>query len=117
MLYDTLLLAFLFLSSPLHSYTEKPDLASRDLSFEAHLDFLSRYVWRGMAYSAGAVWQPSGILSYRDFSLNAWGNFVLNDEYLQGKYYLNLGCRSAHILHQIEILIGYHCFENYNLNL
>ncbi|HEX4274655.1 MAG TPA: hypothetical protein VHZ74_04840 [Bryobacteraceae bacterium] len=37
-------------------------------------DFSSRYTWRGMAYSTGAVAQPYGWLTAGDFTVSLWGN-------------------------------------------
>jgi len=37
-------------------------------------DFTSRYTWRGMAYSTGAVAQPYGWVTAGDFTVALWGN-------------------------------------------
>lgn len=49
-------------------------------AFGASLDYCSRYVWRGMAFSGGSVLQPSAAVEYAGFSASLWGNFVLADE-------------------------------------
>jgi hypothetical protein len=49
-------------------------------SFEASLDYCSRYVWRGIALSSGSVLQPSAGLQYGGFSAAVWGNFALGRE-------------------------------------
>lgn len=43
-------------------------------SLSAELDANSHYVWRGIAYSRGAVLNPSLTLGYGALSLNAWAN-------------------------------------------
>ena len=40
----------------------------------AELDANSRYLWRGMAFSEGAVYQPSLTLGRGAWSVNAWAN-------------------------------------------
>ena len=54
-------------------------------SFGAEADFVSRYIWRGMAFSQGPVLQPSMWLSAYGATFSVWGNFVLNDEPNQGQ--------------------------------
>jgi hypothetical protein len=49
-------------------------------------DFVSRYVWRGIYLSDGAVWQPSAWLSKWGFTPSVWTNFVLNNETNQGEF-------------------------------
>lgn len=46
------------------------------LTGSGSVDFLSQYIWRGYALSAGsAVMQPSFTLGSHGFSFNVWGNF------------------------------------------
>jgi hypothetical protein len=42
--------------------------------------FTSRYTWRGMAYSTGAVAQPYGWITTRDFTISLWGNADLSNK-------------------------------------
>lgn len=49
-------------------------------SFEVSLDYCSRYVWRGMAFSSGSVLQPSAAVEYAGFTASVFGNFALADE-------------------------------------
>ena len=49
-------------------------------TFGAELNLDSRFVWRGMAFSQGPVVQPSTWLSLWGFTLELWGNVMLNDE-------------------------------------
>ncbi|HSE84271.1 MAG TPA: hypothetical protein VLB01_06965 [Thermodesulfobacteriota bacterium] len=55
-------------------------------NFGTEIDFNSRYVWRGIALSEGAVMQPSVWVSAFNFTFYIWGNFVLNDEPNQGEF-------------------------------
>lgn len=52
--------------------------ASADADYA--LDFASAYVWRGITFTDGAVWQPSVTASNDSgFSLNVWGNLDIDD--------------------------------------
>ncbi|OQA03709.1 MAG: hypothetical protein BWY69_00284 [Planctomycetes bacterium ADurb.Bin401] len=42
-------------------------------------DFYSKYVWRGQLLNDDFVFQPNVTASYKEFSLNAWGNMGLTD--------------------------------------
>lgn len=44
------------------------------ISVSGEVDAVSRYVWRTLAYSEGAVVQPSATLSVGRVDLNAWAN-------------------------------------------
>ena len=49
--------------------------AEATLGFTASVDFLSQYVFRGVAASAdSAVIQPSLTYTYKGFAINVWGN-------------------------------------------
>ena len=52
--------------------------ASADAEFG--LDFASAYVWRGITFTDGAVFQPSVTASYDSgFAINVWGNLDIDD--------------------------------------
>ena len=53
------------------------DEAASGWSYGGELDFNSRYVWRGLALSSGAVAQPSAWVSRRDYTFSIWGNIEL----------------------------------------
>jgi len=38
-----------------------------------------KYLWRGITYNTGLVFQPEVSLSYKDFSLTSWSNFGITD--------------------------------------
>lgn len=74
--------------NPSQGYLEpvgKPD-KKKKVAFRIRSDFYSRYMWHGIAYSNGAVWQPSATVEGAGFGFNIWGNFVLNDEPDQGEF-------------------------------
>ncbi len=59
-----------------------PGLAAAPASADAEyaLDFASAYVWRGIAFTDGAVWQPSVTASNDSgFAINVWGNLDIDD--------------------------------------
>jgi uncharacterized protein (TIGR02001 family) len=49
-------------------------------TLNADLVMTPKYVWRGITYSDGLVYQPSLALTQKQFSIQLWGNFVLNDK-------------------------------------
>ncbi len=57
-----------------------------ELEFGLDFDFNSRYVWRGIYLSDGAVWQPYAWLTKWGITPSVWGNFVLNNEANQWKF-------------------------------
>jgi uncharacterized protein (TIGR02001 family) len=59
-----------------------PGLAAAPASADAEyaLDFASAYVWRGITFTDGAVWQPSVTASNDSgFAINVWGNLDIDD--------------------------------------
>lgn len=50
------------------------EAAEAPFSLSAEVDLNSRYVWRGIALSQGAVINPSLTLAHGGWSLNAWAN-------------------------------------------
>lgn len=43
-------------------------------------DFVSRYVWRGLALSDGPAFQPSVWVSFAGFTLTPWANVALHED-------------------------------------
>jgi hypothetical protein len=54
--------------------------SGRPYSYGAEFDVNSRYLWRSLAWSQGAVWQPSLWVGTSGFAASAWFNFPLGDE-------------------------------------
>ena len=50
------------------------------ISGGAEFDVNSRYLWRSLAFSQGAVWQPSAWIGAAGFTFSVWGNYVLHQE-------------------------------------
>lgn len=66
----------IFLSFALLCVAAAP--ASADAEYA--LDFASAYVWRGITFTDGAVWQPSVTASNDSgFAINVWGNLDIDD--------------------------------------
>ena len=42
-------------------------------------DFNSAYIWRGMTFNDGLVFQPSIDVSHKGFGINIWGNLDIDD--------------------------------------
>jgi len=72
-----------------------PAEADEKFGYGVEADFVSRYVWRGIALSDGPVFQPSMWFSFYGATLSVWGNFVLNDEANQGQ------------LNEVDFNLGY----------
>lgn len=53
--------------------------AQSGLSLTGNVDFVSRYVWRGMDFGGAPSAQPSIGLGYGEFSLGAWGAYSLSN--------------------------------------
>lgn len=52
-------------------------VAAADATVGADLN--SAYVWRGITFNDGAVFQPSLDVGYKGFGLNVWGNLDIGD--------------------------------------
>jgi len=55
-------------------------------SYSVTSDFLSKYVFEGVASSRGWVWQPSATIEAYGVGFNVWGNFVMDNIPDQGKF-------------------------------
>lgn len=72
-----LLMALWFLSGfTFLSAQERSD--STKFSFDISTDLMSRYVWRGVAYSSGPSIQPNFQFSKGGFTVGAWGAYSFN---------------------------------------
>lgn len=49
-----------------------------DLEFEAGGGILSHYMWRGICFNEGGVFQPTATVGYKGFSANLWGNYAFD---------------------------------------
>ncbi|MFO1464612.1 MAG: hypothetical protein U1F66_12630 [bacterium] len=70
-------------SPPESAAGQKP---SKKFSARFRSDFYSRYLWNGVPFSKGAVWQPSASVEFHGVGLSVWSNFVLDDEPNQGEF-------------------------------
>jgi hypothetical protein len=62
---------------------KEDDDAAEDLVFagEAQFDFNSRLVWRGIALTRGAVWEPSASVFLYGFTAEYWSSYALTREF------------------------------------
>lgn len=72
--------------NPSRAYKRPVLIFFKKMGFSINSDFSSRYVWNGIAYSEGPVWQPSAAVEFHGFGASVLGNFVLNDEPNQGQF-------------------------------
>jgi hypothetical protein len=64
------------------------------ISGGAEIDFSSRYVWQGIAYTRGPVQQSSAWITAGHWTFEAWGNQILNNDAMRGQlteYSITLG--------------------------
>ena len=61
-------------------------LWAKGTSWAAEVDFNSRYIWRGIAYSKGPVFQPAFSVTHSGFTVSIWSNMVLNNEPGRGRF-------------------------------
>ena len=61
-------------------------LSAQNSSWGTEADFNSRYLWRGIAYSRGPVFQPAFWLTHRGTTVSVWSNMVLNHEPRRGRF-------------------------------
>lgn len=73
-----IVLVILSLGLPWTGFGQEKETAA--VSYGAELDFNSRYIWRSLALSAGAVWQPSAWLGWSGWNFSVWGNYILGRE-------------------------------------
>jgi hypothetical protein len=73
--------------------SEEPESNSVTYGFEA--DFNSRYLWRGISFSRGAVFQPSVWVNSGPYKALIWANMNMADEANQGEF------------NEVDYVIGY----------
>lgn len=56
------------------------------VTYAVEIDFVSRYLWRGLAWSEGAQMQPAASVDAFGVSLWAWANLVLQREAYEGQF-------------------------------
>jgi len=72
------------LAVPVAAQTEENGASGFTVGAES--DSNSRYLWRALAWSQGAVWQPSLWVGRSGFELSLWANFPLGDEPTKHKF-------------------------------
>jgi hypothetical protein len=81
--YFILLFAFILLNGiSVVGFSQEPDSAknkTKEFSFGVDAGFSNKYMWRGMCYNQGLVFQPDAYVSYGNLSLSSWSNISLWD--------------------------------------
>ncbi len=84
-------------NTSLFSQVDNEESSEKRIEFGLLADYNSRYIWRGLVLSEGSVIQPSGWASYKNFTLNVWGNLdlkptehVFNEFDITGTYQLEI---------------------------
>ncbi|MFN8140460.1 MAG: hypothetical protein U0R49_11745 [Fimbriimonadales bacterium] len=60
--------------------------AERDWSITVDVPLMSKYIWRGINAVDDLVLQPSITMTYKEWSLNVWGNMELTDTNTYGAH-------------------------------
>ena len=82
---DTQIFYFTTFNPSIH-YTPPSREFKEHLGFGVYTDIFSRYVWRGLLSSEGAVWQPSISFEAYGVGINVWANFPLIGGPNQGQF-------------------------------
>ena len=75
-------------------YTSNAAEAPDNPALTTRVDFFSRYVWRGLAWSEGPVMQPSVGVSFGAFSATGWAN-------------VGMDRRDGSSLNEVDIILSY----------
>lgn len=59
------------------------------LSFNLNADLVSRYLWRGLLYSANLNIQPYASIAYKGLSFGAWASYGISTHYAETDLYLS----------------------------
>jgi len=73
-------LGFAFTTGSLKSQQREEGSSSSGVSISAETDLCSRYYYKGVLLSSGAVLQPAIYLSVENFSAGIWGSFGRNED-------------------------------------
>ena len=113
----TFLTIFIFLvffsTSNTHaSVTDTTETEGNPIVAGAELDLCSRYLWRGLTNSEGAVLQPSLWIGKRPFNFSIWGNLVLNNEANQGQFNeFNYTLQTEHSICDINLTVNIYYYQ------
>jgi len=73
-----------------------------DWSYGINAGFSNKYLWRGMVFNNGLVFQPEAFVGWRDFSVDLWSNTTLYD-------------KDGINAHEIDVTLDYsHSFSNFD---
>ena len=81
----TLLPTYLFSSSSNDSLKIEPSIG---------IDLATRYIWRGMMLDNAAQFQPWADLTYKHFSIGAWGSYATDGRFAEVDLYLSYAVKN-----------------------
>ena len=82
--------------------SEEQVVDESDWSYGVNAGFSNKYLWRGMVFNNGLVFQPEAFIGWRDFSVNLWSNTTLYD-------------KDGINAHEVDITLDYyHSFSNFD---
>jgi predicted porin len=80
---------FLIIPFIAFSQDEKISTEQSKYSFSYNVDFVSRYVWRGLMLSQGPNIQPYATYSIGNFSIGTWASYGLSEKYAEVDFNVN----------------------------
>jgi hypothetical protein len=113
--YSFFTLSILLLSIQLCKAEIKQDSISDEgntIQFTLNAGFSDKYLWRGITYNTGLLFQPELVLNYKDFSLSSWSNLKLWDihGYNKNETDFTLGYYHSFKSFDIESYISYYYY-------
>ncbi len=78
-----ILLASMLMCSGLGSSAQDAGNSEGRLSVDYSIDFVSRYIWRGLLYNASPNVQPTLSLNAGGFSIGSWASYSFNQNYAE----------------------------------
>jgi hypothetical protein len=76
------MILFLIIGQQAHCRVLEESVVEKEAewSFGANAGFSNKYLWRGMVFDNGLVFQPAVNVGWQGFSINFWGNTTLYDK-------------------------------------
>ncbi len=115
LLFLTLLLFFFFPDNIIAQATDQDETVGNQFSIGAAFDLNSRYVWRGLAFSDGPVFQPSLWWGISPVMISIWGNYVIGNEQYRGQFNeIDYSIQTEHSLGSLGVVgnINYYTYPH-----
>ncbi len=85
-----------------------------DLSIDAGVDFVSAYIWRGLAFDNSPNVQAWGLLAYKNLVVGTWGSVSFNGKYYEPDLFLTYTHKKIELaIYDVHAGFG-NDFFNYN---